>query len=84
MNEKLDNTYLEIQRNKMKSSGVSNPIMVECFVERIYNTIKDFGFSVIEFETIVNELSKKVVLDKNLALKTSLTTLDKYKEKEDK
>lgn len=84
MNEKLDKAYLEIQRNKMKSAGVSNPIRVECFVEGIYNAIKDFGFSVIEFETIVNELSKKVTLDKRLALKTSLTTLGKYKEEEDK
>lgn len=80
MGAKLDNAYLEIQRNKMKSAGVSNPIRVECFVKGIYNVIKDFGFSVIEFETIVNELSKKVVFDKSLALKTSLTTLDKYKE----
>ena len=84
MSKKLDNVYLEIQRNKMKSEGVNNPVRVECFVEEIYNMIKGFGFSVIEFETIVNELLKKVAIDKRLVLKTPLTKLDKYKGEEGK
>jgi len=39
---------------------------------------------VIEFETIVNELLKKVAIDKRLVLKTPLTKLDKYKGEEGK
>lgn len=82
MSEKLDNAYLEIQRSKMKYSGVSDPIKVENFVEEIYNTMNNLGFSVIEFETIVNELLKKVALAKKIALKAPLITLDKYKKKD--
>ena len=78
MNE--DKSFTKIRHKNMMYDGVASPSKVDDFVEKIYNSLLNEKFSIIEAETILKTLLSQIDNDKKLILREPLENVNKFKE----